>query len=262
MLIKITKKCSMGCSHCINDAKPVESHMSEATMNSVLDFIIENEIYQNLVVSGGEPTEHPDFMNFMVKFITRLKTDPRTISKYKTITIATNGMWCIDHYNETKSIVDMNDNYTAVFFQVSTDKRFYPKMIDTKSEIFNLRNVILCEDCVTALYPQGRARNMEYNAKASKCYNVRAICKQLYMKGNDIKFSDIVHSLQSVNKICTPAIHYNGGIGLGESDLCPIATSIYDTNEDIVNKILNFKCDGCQFINDKLPLMYQLLLSM
>ena len=51
-------------------------------------------------------------------------------------------------------------------------------------------------------------------------------------------------------------------VGLGESDLCPIAASIYDTNEDIVNKILNFKCDGCQFINDKLPLMYQLLLSM
>ena len=38
MVIKITEKCSMGCSHCMNNALPTGKHMSFDTFKDVIKF--------------------------------------------------------------------------------------------------------------------------------------------------------------------------------------------------------------------------------
>ena len=41
-------------------------------------------------------------------------------------------------------------------------------------------------------------------------------------------------------------------IKLGESDLCPVCSSIYKSEQEIMNDILNFHCHQCDHINKNL----------
>ena len=81
---------------------------------------------------------------------------------------------------------------------------------------------------------------------------MRALSKQ----GKD-SLSEIESVLGSRGKICTPHIGIDGAIKLGESDLCPPCASIYDDSNTIIEKIRNFKCSGCNHINDNLPEEYK-----
>lgn len=250
MLLKITEACSMGCTHCMNDAKPDGEHMTMDTLEAALDFIIRNNIYHHIVLSGGEPTEHPEFPLFMGYIIARLNR----IEFPKMITITTNGFWILDNISAAKEIVASGNQYTDIQFQVSTDTRYYPKKLDVTKRIWREKGFELCKDCVEHMYPQGRAltNNLPWQAKASKCFNVRALAKQL----PNPTVEKVVTALFGFFKFCTPAIRIDGAISLGESDLCPKCASIYDKEEDIIQNIIDFKCNGCDHINSKLSSMY------
>ena len=250
MLLKITQHCSMGCSHCMNNATPNGKHMTEETLRVALKFLIDNNCYHSVIVSGGEPTEHPDFLKFMNIII-----DTLNFTSYPhMITITTNGFWCLEHMEEAKSIV-RNTPYCNVVWQVSTDNRYYPKELPIHKKLWREPGFTLCTDCVESMYPQGRAvdNNYDWNCKSSKCFNVRAIAKQI----PNPTVESIVMTMLKNRKVCTPAIQYDGSIKLGESDLCPVCASIYDSPEDIVKKIIQFKCHECDHVNNNLPALYK-----
>lgn len=251
MLLKITEACSLGCKHCMNDAKPDGKHMTLETFEDSLNFLIRNNAYHSIIITGGEPTEHPVFPMFMGYAIAALNK----IQVPKVLTITTNGFWILDNLSAAKEIVGAGNEYTMVEFQVSTDTRYYPKKLDTTKRIWREKGFVLCKDCVEFMYPQGRAKQngFPYQAKASKCFNVRAITKQL----PNPTIQDVVGTLLSRGKFCTPAIRIDGGISLGESDLCPKVATIYDKEEDIIQKIKDFKCDGCYPLNENLDARYK-----
>ena len=255
MMIKITEKCSMGCTHCMNNATASGKHMDFEIFKDSLNFLKENNLlFPQIVITGGEPTEHPQFVEFMKYLADFIKSNKILVF----VTVATNGFWILNNQEKAKEIVSLF-NKKGFSFQVSTDRRYYPKRLDTTKRIFKEEGFVLCEDCVESLYPQGKAMNLKnvtYNAIASNCFNVRAISKQI----DNCKLSDIVAMLASRFKFCTPHIKIDGGIGLGESDLCPKCCSIYDSMDVIMDKIKAFKCDGCKHLNDKLPILYQKLL--
>lgn len=241
----------MGCAHCMNDAKPDGKHMTLDTLAATIDFIVRNKIYHSLIVTGGEPTEHPMFPFFMGYIIAALNKIPEP----KMITITTNGFWILDNISCAKELVAAGNEHTHIEFQVSTDTRYYPKKLDVTKRIWREKGFCLCKDCVESIYPQGRAKtnNLPYQVKASKCFNVRAITKQL----PNPTIQSVVAGLFSVMKFCTPAIRVDGSISLGESDLCPKCASIYDKEEDIIRKIKEFKCDGCHPLNENLDIKYR-----
>lgn len=250
MLLKITEKCSMGCTHCMNSATPEGRHMSEKVLDDALEFIMKNHIGLHVVVSGGEPTEHPNFMEFMDKILNKLTWCSYPVS----IVITTNGLWCLEHPEESKSLVRKTE-YLQVFWQVSTDKRYYPKELPIHKKLWREPGFLLCTDCVEAVYPQGRAleNDIPWSAKASRCFNVRAMSKQI----PDASVFTLFNGMAIRGYSCTPSIRVDGSISVGESDLCPSVTSIYDKPEDIIKKIQEFKCHKCDFINNKLPEMYR-----
>lgn len=255
MLLKITEACSMGCTHCINDAKPDGAHMTFETFQAALDFLIRNKAYHHIIISGGEPTEHPVFPMFMGYAIAALNE----IKVPKGLTIATNGFWILDNISCAKELVAAGNEYTFIQFQASTDTRYYPKKLDVTKRIWREKGFVLCKDCVEYMYPQGRAKFNNYPSafKASKCFNVRALAKQL----PNPTVENIAKELFMIGKPCTPAIRIDGGISLGESDLCPKVASIYDKEEDIIQKIKDFKCNGCYPLNENLPLIYKRFVS-
>ena len=253
MLIHITEKCSMGCSHCMDDARADGKHMPLDIFEKAVDFVIRNNIYHGLVITGGEPTEHPEFPMFMGYLVASLaKKNLQSI-----ITVTTNGMWLLENEENAKAAKTMvqGAHGVEVFFQVSTDTRFYPKKLDTTKRLWREPGFVLCKDCVEAVYPQGRAlsNNIPYKAIGSKCFNVRALSKQLPAP----TLNSILMELGRRGKFCTPAIRIDGSIGLGESRLCPACASIDDTEQEIMHKIQEFKCDKCRFLNDTLPPLYR-----
>ena len=243
MMIKITEKCSMYCGHCLNNATSHGSHMTLATFQKAIEFQKE---YGGpfCIITGGEPTEHPLVPYFIGLFMEQL-TDCF-------VTVATNGVWMQD--NES-FIRNMNEIYgPRLMFQVTNDKRYYPTRINLSLPVFELNNVIVCEE-LARIYPQGRAlfNDLEWESKGSKCFNVRAITHQIGIK--DLR--NIIGMLAVKQKFCTPHISINGEIKLGESDLCPACSHIDKTHDEIIKDILEFRCDGCKHVNDNLPHEYR-----
>lgn len=253
MLLCITEKCSMGCSHCMDDAKPDGQHMTLKTLEKAMDFIIRNKIYHSIIVTGGEPTEHPVFPMFMGYIIASLeKHNLKSI-----ITVTTNGFWILDNEEnrECAKRIAAGSKNVQVNFQVSADPRFYPKRLDVTKLIWREKGFVLCDNCIERIYPQGRAKtnNLTWEAKGSKCFNIRAFTKQLPSP----TLESVIWALAMKAKFCAPMIKINGDIVLGESFLCPSCASIYDSGEDIIQKIKDFKCNGCDIINSNLDMRYR-----
>lgn len=260
MLVKITESCSMGCSHCLSDCKPCDKHMTLNTLYYVLDFIIKNNISENIIISGGEPTEHPEFEKFIDIIIDTLKSIPR----FKMITIATNGFWILENIDKAKEIVNKSDEITNIYFQVSTDSRYYPKKIDLTKRIWREKGFVLCGNCVEQINPMGRAleNKIPTDKKASSCANVIMLSKQLYLKNNKLpSFKNIIDTMLVNDKVCTPVINYCGDIFLGESSLCTKCSSIFKDEKNIVKDILNFKCNKCN-LNKDIAQIYKDLLNL
>ena len=98
MLIHITEKCSMGCPHCMDDAMPDGQHMPFSVFEKAVDFVIRNNIYHGIIITGGEPTENPEFPMLMGYLIATLaKKNLQSI-----ITVTTNGMWLLEDSENVK----------------------------------------------------------------------------------------------------------------------------------------------------------------
>ena len=247
MMIKITEKCSMGCSHCMNNATLNGKHMELETFKKAINF---QKKYGGAfcIITGGEPTEHPQFVSFIVYALENLKLCY--------ITVTTNGVWMQHNEDEIKSLYNIYGN--RLMFQVTNDKRFYPTQIDLSLPVFTYDNVVVCNK-LEHIYPQGRAidNNLEWESKASKCFNVRAITHQIGFKG----LGNIIAMLAVKGKFCTPHINIDGYIKLGESDLCPNCSHIDKTHDEIIDDILNFKCSKCNHINNNLPKEYRMVIG-
>lgn len=257
MMIKITERCTMSCSHCMNNATSDGRDMSIEIFRDTLEFLRRNNLGKMLIISGGEPTEHRDFDTIMKTLFDFQKKS----NYFKIITITTNGELISKDPNKFKDYVrNADDLRFKLMFQVSADVRYYPRRIQTHKRIFREEGFVLCDDCVEKMYPIGRAveNGYKWDAKASKCFNVRAISKQIAKEGT---LGDIERILGGKMKFCTPHIKFDGGIGLGESDLCPKCASIYDSMEDIMKSIRGFDCRTCDMINKNLAPEYKMLLN-
>lgn len=88
MLIQITNKCHEGCAHCMHCSNPNGEHMSEATFKNALRFgqFLGASAY---IITGGEPTEHPQFSEFC-QYLDRFVKQSKTPGGF---TVTSNGTW-------------------------------------------------------------------------------------------------------------------------------------------------------------------------
>lgn len=245
MLISITEKCRMGCSHCMDDARPdCENHMTREIFEKAVDFNFEYDL--TITITGGEPTEHPQFWEFMDILVGKMES-------CHAATICTNGMNITD--DDLDKVVALRKKCKGMInFQVSSFKPYYPIQIDLDQKIFKHEAFFICTK-LEKLEKRGRAVNhpeWRFTTKAPQCFNLRSCVRSC-------GFRDGIMQLRSFAKFCTPQIAYDGQIKLGESCLCPPVGNIYDSESELTKKICMFtcKCPECHELLNKLPKQYK-----
>lgn len=86
MLIQITNKCHEGCAHCMQCSHPQGKHMDMATFKNALKFARFLGV-SSYIITGGEPTEHPQFYEFC-ETLNRFIKGGKTVGGF---TITSNG---------------------------------------------------------------------------------------------------------------------------------------------------------------------------
>lgn len=235
MLLKITNHCTMGCSHCMDDARPDNVHMSFETLEQSMKKI--NELGVNtLIVSGGEPFDHPESIKFLQYIIDNFNGDKNLI------TVTSNGLF-LEDYRLKKQALKL-----GVAIQITNDARYYPQGI-VKEKHKNL----MYEHHIRSLTAQGRARGQEpIMTKAPKCFNSRSIVR------NVSTFEEVIRMLEfRIRKFCNPSIQVDGSIVAGESRFCYRIGTVWSMNEQLYNSLRNMKlgdCNDCTMENRLEPL--------
>ena len=226
MMIAITYHCSAGCPHCMSDCQPDNSHMTLDTLGSSLQWLKAHDIKEMIMITGGEPLEHPDILEV-------LKEVNEKFPGF--VVLTTNGY----HFND--EIMNFLKKKRKFLVQITNDERYYRPY--TKEELQYLSPFRV--ETVGGLYPQGRALenfpNSDWATKAPKCINSRLLVKQGYTD-----LTKLIKTLMSVGKFCTPVITPEGTIKIGESKLCPAVGNIFSEDSLIIKNIRNSACNGCE----------------
>ena len=229
MLIRITNKCTMGCSHCMIDASsPDGEHMPMAVFKKALSFARDAGSL-GLILSGGEPFEHPQLEEMVAL---AQKTAAVTI-------IATNGLFTLDSEK-----LELAKRMSA-FIQVTNDPRYYPKRID-ESKLKDMPNVSV-ESTIRIMYgcKRSRAAGYEPTRLSPFCFNVRSASRKL-------GFSAAISILERAGKFCSPSINADGTIVAGEADTCyGLGNVREDSVSDVDRRIRGMnECNRCGLMNN------------
>lgn len=65
IIVMITDRCNMGCAHCANTCTTEGDDMAESTFAKVCERLSEAKDLHKISISGGEPTLHPLFWEFV-----------------------------------------------------------------------------------------------------------------------------------------------------------------------------------------------------
>lgn len=227
MLIQITNRCQEGCRHCLQNALPDGPLMTEATFRKALEFgrFLRCPLY---IISGGEPTEHPQFLEFCKMF-------DRLLGKEAAFTVTSNGMW----YPEQKDMVEKLSRLKSfVGMQVYSHPKWYKDydfIMAHKAEIESIDKVKISNETIY-MQDLGRACNdEEAQAEVAKnpyfmsCVNGHLLFKQMSSLHR-------MNGMKPQGTFCKPMVDYKGDVHLSESCLCP---SFGNVNTDLFMKLFN-----------------------
>lgn len=248
MLIKVTNRCSMGCSHCMEDSTVKGQHMTEEVFHKALNFteLAEGKAWSKgcpprILLSGGECTEHPDIVRFI-----------EIVVEYDLIPfIITNGMWLGN--KELREAI-LRPEWPQLFVQVTNDKRFYPNAPAERVEDPRICYV----DSLTLLMPLGRATRKNFKTdlpprKSPSSFNLRSITRTLG------SFEDALVVLRTNAAIglsgnCSPSISDNGDVVAGETRNCFKVGTVDSSMEEITKNLIEMRCNRCGLVDNLSPM--------
>lgn len=257
MLMQITNRCRMGCPHCLMDSNPLGEMMSEATFRKALSLAVDHGA-NVMILSGGEPTEHPRLLDFC-----------REINRTSvTFSIATNGMWLGDEEMEGK-MEELSRLRNFLGGQIYTNPKWYRlhdvtvrKYKESKDRWSGLKWILDTTD-IRAMTDMGRAHlNLQARREtAASPYHNQCLSACVTAAQFDTLF-DFFHYMLMQHRFCSPLVDFKGDIHLGESWLCPsIGCNVnVNTAAEIWRAIKAFRpCGRCmpcrRFMEEQTPKM-------
>lgn len=186
-----------------------------------------------ILLSGGECTEHPD----IVKMVARVYASGMRPF------IITNGSWMAD-VELRKSL--LRPEWNDLRFQVTYDARFYPKPLTVVVDDPRIRYVTE----LTGLIPLGRIKNKKGphpipNKVYPASFNLRSLTRAVQSFSKAVSMIRL-RAANGLSGHCIPSINNDGTLVAGETNLCfPIGTVLSD-NEQITRSILEMgSCNRC-----------------
>jgi hypothetical protein len=237
VLIKVTNRCSMGCSHCLEDSTPNSAHMPWEGFLEALDFTqrIEGFAWEQgcpsiILLSGGECTEHPDIVRMVEEVISRGWAPM----------LLTNGLW-LENEELREALLRP---------EVTNDPRFYPKAPPKVDD-----HHVVYVDSLTVLIPLGRGRRESEHRKGvplrkgPSSFNLRSLTRGL---------GDVVLAVAALRARagtglaghCIPSISVNGDVMAGESNNCFKVGTVHSSIGMLAEAISNMQCNRCGLENN------------
>ena len=237
MLIKVTNQCAMACSHCMEDSRPrTGQHMEWDVFLAALRCADRMEEmaraidYRSILLTGGECTEHPRFLDMV----------DETIRRGLRPVVLTNGLWLRDDPRLRSELLDRRD----VLVQLTNDTRVYPRKVEDPRH----PNVTFVPE-LSALLPVGRGASLHREdirpLRAPGSYNFRSLTRA---------YSDVRHAVYHLrlrtvlgkSGHCTPSITHEGVVVAGESRLCGRIGTVESTIEELTLGVLRMgSCNNC-----------------
>jgi hypothetical protein len=227
MLVKITTKCSMGCTHCMEEALPEGECMSMDMFEKTLSFI--EKCYNGvkiIMISGGEPTEHPEIL----KIIERLKD----WNAY----LLSNGLFLSGPLREP--ILN-----SGIGIQIYNDPQYYPIRVEPLDPIIYPQ--VIYSGFINLLTPLGRAKGMKTTRISPTCFNLRSCVR--YIRD----FQGGIMTLRLSHKLCSPSVDIYGNVRAGESRFCHQIGNVESSFAILANNLLSMKCNKCGLENNLSP---------
>lgn len=246
MLIQITNRCRMMCPHCMDDARPDGGLMDfNTTFLNALKFA--KTCGGMLLLSGGEPTEHPDFMDMC-----------KEVSKWGfKFSVCTNGMWMFEP-NQVYRFERIAKLLGFCGAQIYTNPKWYrlhDKTVRKYEE--NLRKwtslkVYLDINEIRGMSDIGRAETCAKAIEETKASPYHNMCLKTHVSAvqcNDLEtFTQI---LMYQGGFCKPLVDWEGNVHASESCLCQ---SFGNVNTELPGEIFDLiragrpcgKCIPCK----------------
>jgi hypothetical protein len=224
MILKITNKCTMECTHCFENSSIDGEHMTNEVFKQAIKFLKQFNL-SILFISGGEPTMHPklfDIINILKKQFNCK------------IILLSNGIF-LNNKKYLEQLIKTN-----IQVQITNDPRYYKKKIIK----FKHKNFKYVDNIGNEIIPLGRAINHQYDifdtTPKPLCYCFRHV----FLKTQDMNLTNIYLS-EVYNKYCSISINNKGKVFISECSQCKPIGGIYDSIEYFNIKIKNFKCNNC-----------------
>lgn len=210
------------------DATSEGAHMELSTYLHVLDFVQRFGPNELLLVSGGEPTEHPELIHFL------------ELAKQRSINliVLSNGTFVKENKPLLEQLLALE-----VKIQITNDVRYYPQRV----EICRHPKFYYVDE-LTLLAPFGRAKNMTSSRQSPLCFNLRSSVRGLK------NFERAIEFLRLRGKMCAPSINVDGTLMAGESPFCSSFGTILDTNETLLENLCNLTCGKCDLYKNLTPI--------
>lgn len=224
----------MGCPHCLQDSKPSDTFMSWETVQQT--YAVARKIGCHvLIVSGGEPTEHPRFGDIIDVFA----QDSDVV-----VMIASNGDWADD--DEKFALVEsLLDKHPNLFLQITSIEGIYPRRVNMGRLAALPRT-----DCFTGkleILALGRAATNKAFAEMAENSIGTTSCFSSALIAAQQPLCMAVGTMELMGKFCHPAVDFRGRMHWSESWLCPHFADVTEPWEDIVRKAGAWRpCGHCK----------------
>ena len=225
MLVRITNRCSMGCIHCLTDASPSGQHMDWATFCSSVQMSLDLETMRMLMISGGEPTEHPDILRYIDH-----------ANKLGFVVVLTSNGTFVDDEQLTEQLLSRD-----ILIQVTNDRRYYPRSV----RMIEHRRVCY-EETLRMISPFGRAlgNGLPVTQTFPSCFNLRSVTRST----GDVRLA--LAFLRSKARFCVPSVNVDGTLVAGEAPSCAVIGSVFSSPEDVTKRVIGTSCGRCGLVGN------------
>jgi len=238
MIFQLTQYCDMECPHCMGSYNEDGEHATMDTVSQICKF---TQLYRptSLLISGGEPTDHPNFLELFEYIL--YNTDAMII-------LTSNGKFL---YNKTikDKLIELNNKF-LFSIQISAIKGLYKRVKSTNTLFTSIKRKLklgYISNELAVVDQLGRAKGKDWSKYSTYVRQVPN-CFNLLSCGysNDCTtFKDVITAIHTKNN-CKPFITEKGNIHISESPVCRHIGTIWDDDKTLYNNLYNTEpCGNC-----------------